>query len=216
MRRFVSTSGLRAAETARRVKEGQDGAAPKSKVYTRTGDQGTTSLFNGSRRPKDDHVFAVLGSIDEANARVGLAREHVENPQRKTELEAIQHTLFDAGAAVATPLDSSSKQKQSIVSFRTEKIQQLEKWIDEMDQDLPKLNQFILPGGGVASAHVHMARTAVRHAERIMYPLVRESQLNGEVAIYFNRLSDYLFVAARYVAHSTKHQDLIYRKDVSD
>jgi len=76
----------------------------------------------GSRRPKDDHVFAVLGSIDEANARVGLAREHVENPQRKTELEAIQHTLFDAGAAVATPLDSSSKQKQSIVSFRTEKV----------------------------------------------------------------------------------------------
>jgi cob(I)alamin adenosyltransferase len=119
----------------------------KIKVYTRTGDKGTASLYNGERRSKDDLVFEALGAVDELNAHVGLAREHVIALKVGIEeqLEDIQSRLLDVGSAVATPVDASSIQHLARVTFAADHAATLEMWIDKMDEELPALKNFILP-----------------------------------------------------------------------
>ena len=196
------------------------------KIYTKTGDEGESSLFNGQRRRKDDLVFAALGDSDELNAAIGLARAHCEASavtgsstesdflRRRMELvpqlSVVQSRLLDLGSAVATPLTQSSEKRLARTSFDDggSSTALLEQWIDEMDAQLPPLRNFILPGGGLAAASLHVARSVCRRAERAVVPLVRDGECESAAAMYLNRLSDYLFVAARYAADG----DVVYQK----
>ncbi|KAH7460385.1 hypothetical protein PRIC1_006931 [Phytophthora ramorum] len=175
------------------------------KVYTKTGDKGTSQLFSGERRPKNDAVFQALGDTDELNAHVGVAVEQARvaaNTFLPPRLEQIQSRLFDLGACVATPLTSASQPKQRRAGvFDEANVAQLERWIDEMDEQLPPLTSFILPsGGGLASTQLHVARAVCRRAERSVVPLVAAGDVDGVVQRFLNRLSDFLFVAARFAA----------------
>ncbi|EGZ16790.1 hypothetical protein PHYSODRAFT_285842 [Phytophthora sojae] len=175
------------------------------KVYTKTGDKGTSQLFSGERRPKNDAVFQALGDTDELNAQIGVAVEQARvaaNAFLPPKLEQIQSRLFDLGACVATPLTSASETKQRRTGvFDEANVTQLELWIDEMDAELPPLKCFILPsGGGLASTHLHVARAVCRRAERSVVPLVAAGDVDGVVQRYLNRLSDFLFVSARFAA----------------
>eukprot|EP00188_Purpureofilum_apyrenoidigerum_P002241 Plantae.Rhodophyta-Purpureofilum_apyrenoidigerum.ctg23719.p1 GENE.Plantae.Rhodophyta-Purpureofilum_apyrenoidigerum.ctg23719~~Plantae.Rhodophyta-Purpureofilum_apyrenoidigerum.ctg23719.p1 ORF type:complete len:219 (-),score=35.30 Plantae.Rhodophyta-Purpureofilum_apyrenoidigerum.ctg23719:209-865(-) len=185
----------------------------KARIYTRTGDKGHSSLFNGERRSKDDAVFEALGNLDVSNAQVGLAREHLTDKELRDKFALIQSALFDAGAAVATPRPTSSEARLKQVAFDASKIRQLERWIDELDAVLPPLRKFILPGGGTAAANVHVARTAVRTAERRVFSLVHDDHVDETVGQYLNRLGDFLFVAARYISYSAKIPEVEYRKE---
>lgn len=175
------------------------------KVYTKTGDKGTSQLFSGERRPKSDSSFQALGDTDELNAQIGVAVEQArvaDNVYLPPKLEQIQSRLFDLGACVATPLTTASESKQRRTGlFDEQNVTQLELWIDEMDAELPPLKCFILPsGGGLASTHLHVARAVCRRAERSVVPLVAAGDVDGVVQRYLNRLSDFLFVSARYAA----------------
>lgn len=175
------------------------------KVYTKTGDKGTSTLFSGERRPKDDAVFKALGDTDELNAQIGVAIEQARlahNEYLPEKLEEIQSRLFDLGACVATPRTTASQFKKNRAGeFDEGNVDQLERWIDEMDLELPPLKCFILPsGGGLASTHLHVARAVCRRAERRVVPLAASGDVESVVIRYLNRLSDFLFVAARYAA----------------
>lgn len=175
------------------------------KVYTKTGDKGTSQLFSGERRPKDDAVFKALGDTDELNAHIGVAVEYsraAQNAFLPDKLEQIQSRLFDVGACIATPLTTASQSKKNRAgAFDEANVSALEEWIDEMDASLPLLTNFILPsGGGLASTHLHVARAVCRRAERRVVPLASAGDVDASVMRYLNRLSDFLFVAARFSA----------------
>jgi len=188
------------------------------KVYTKTGDKGTSSLYNGNRRPKDDIVFEALGATDELNSFVGVAREFcIASPVLNTtaivvQLSEIQSALMDIGSAVATPLTGSSEWKIERTKWDETRVESLEAYIDEMDAQLPPLKNFILPSGGLASSQLHVCRTTARRAERLVVPLVRAEDVEPEVGIFLNRLSDYFFVAARYAAMQDNQLEAVYQK----
>ncbi|SDP36088.1 cob(I)yrinic acid a,c-diamide adenosyltransferase [Halobacillus aidingensis] len=169
------------------------------RIYTRSGDKGETSLIYGQRVAKNDIRVEAYGTCDEANSMIGLALSHL-NHEDWTDKEAflqtfqkIQTVLFHVGAELATP-----KGKDVMWKLKKEHIDELEKQIDEWDQLLEPLKNFILPSGHQASASLHLARTVVRRAERISVAL--EEELDNQLVVsYLNRLSDFLFVAARYV-----------------
>ncbi len=175
------------------------------KIYTRTGDKGTSSLFSGKRVSKDNPFFEALGSVDEGNSALGLALSFLPQDSLFTEirvqLETIQHALFDVGAALATPRTCHQMQKLEKTRFDSEATDLLEKWIDSMEALLPKLKTFILPGGHPAGATLHLSRSIIRRAERHVIPLYEQQDVEQSVLIYLNRLSDYLFVASRFVNH---------------
>lgn len=177
----------------------------KQKIYTRTGDKGTTSLFTGKRVNKNDTFIEALGSVDEGNSAIGLALSMIPKNstyhQTREQLEIIQHALFDVGAALATPRTSGESKKLEKTSFDNEAISLLERWIDEMETSLPELHQFILPGGHPAGAALHLSRSLIRRSERRVLPLYEQADVNEAVLVYLNRLSDYLFVASRYINH---------------
>lgn len=181
------------------------------KVYTKTGDKGTSQLFSGERRPKDDAVFQALGDTDELNAHLGVVVEHAKITQNEylpSKLEEIQSRLFDLGACLATPLTSASNSKKNRAGeFPDANVEQLEKWIDEMDASLPPLRCFILPSGGLTAAHLHVARAVCRRAERHIVPLASSGDVGPVVLRYINRLSDFLFVAARYSAYTESKEE---------
>jgi cob(I)alamin adenosyltransferase len=179
--------------------------ACRYKVYTKTGDKGESSLYNGERRPKTDPIFVALGDVDELNAAIGVVREYVEADSLGQQLVEIQSRLLDVGSAIATPLTTSSQRKASRSDFGEGNAGKLEGWIDEMDATLPQLTSFILPSGGKASAHLHVARAVCRRAERAVALLPRED-VGDDVNIYLNRLSDYLFMAARFAASPGSEQ----------
>jgi cob(I)alamin adenosyltransferase len=190
-------------------------ASRRIRVYTRTGDAGTTSLFNGERKGKDEAFFDALGDVDELCAHIGLVREHcgIEAVGIEDQLVEIQSRLLDVGSAVATPQRSSTAAQLARARFAsTELSQQLEQWIDAMDDELPPLKNFILPSGGMASSQLHIARTVCRRAERMLVPLIREGDLDPGVGRYINRLSDYLFIAARFAAAKAKRPEVVYKK----
>ena len=165
------------------------------KIYTRGGDAGLTSLGDGSRVPK--HVLRVgaCGTVDEANGMIGLARLHTED-EVDSMLARIQNDLFDLGADLCIPEKAGQKPSLRITERQ---VIRLEKEIDHLNKDLQPLSSFILPGGAPASAYLHVARTVVRRAERMICDLFEQQQLSDPLRAYINRLSDHLFVVARYL-----------------
>jgi cob(I)alamin adenosyltransferase len=169
------------------------------KIYTRTGDEGDTGLFDGTRVAKSDPRVAAYGDVDELNACIGLARVDVSDPQLAAMLDAIQRDLFALGARLADPANKiAARVAKAAVS--TEDISRLEGWIDVLEAELPPLRRFILAGGSRGGAALHVARTICRRAERSMVSLGRDT-LEPGLLIYVNRLSDLLFVMARAVNH---------------
>jgi cob(I)alamin adenosyltransferase len=172
-----------------------------NRIYTRTGDDGTTALATGARRPKFDLRVSAYGTTDETNACIGLARLHcaTEDPKLDAMLARIQNDLFDLGAELASP-DSGEKLAWEPLRIVPAQVDRLEAEIDELNKGLGTLRSFVLPGGTPAAAHLHLARTVSRRAERLMVELSRsEGESVAEPALKFiNRLSDFLFVAARH------------------
>lgn len=174
------------------------------KIYTRTGDKGQTSLFTGERLSKDNPFFDALGAIDECNCVIGMSLSQLSPfaaPLGEThrQLSGIQNALFDLGAAVATPIATASESKRLRTRFDAQGTNQLEAWIDSMEEHLTPLHTFILPGGHMASATLQLARAICRRAERALLALMKLHEVDNSLLIYLNRLSDYLFVVARYI-----------------
>ncbi len=167
-----------------------------TKIYTCTGDRGETALGNGQRVAKHQPRVAAYGSVDETNAVVGVARLHVAG-ELESSLLRIQNDLFDVGADLCMPEVRPSKRQE--LRVRVEQVVWLENEIDRLNASLEVLRSFILPGGTVASAHLHHARTVARRAERDVVALMDEEVINPVVLRYLNRLSDFLFVAGRSV-----------------
>lgn len=177
------------------------------KIYTKTGDQGETSLYSGQRVKKNHAFIEAVGHVDECNSSIGTAVAMLPslNPDSfsrvREQLEIIQHALFDVGANVATPRSCSATVKLERTRFDEQSTRMLEKWIDEMEKELPVLKTFILPGGHPAGAQLHLARSICRRTERMMVSLIDSPDFSLNVIIFLNRLSDYLFVVSRYVNH---------------
>lgn len=186
------------------------------KIYTRTGDKGTTSLFTGERVPKNHPHIEAVGHLDECNSALGCAIAHLPSEEAfktvKEQLEDIQHALFDAGAAIATPRTSNNESKKKRTRFGVHASELLEQWIDAMEAQLNPLTSFILPGGHPCGAQLHLARSICRRTERHIAPLVAEGAVSDEVFVYINRLSDYLFMTARYVNHLTGRSETLWKK----
>jgi cob(I)alamin adenosyltransferase len=171
-----------------------------TKIYTRGGDTGDTSLGSGARVAKHDLRVAAYGTVDEANAAIGLARLHTDDaPDADAMLRRIQNDLFDLGADLCTPEGDRRAASKSEGALRivAAQVERLETEIDAINEDLAPLNSFILPGGTPAAAHLHLARTIARRAERLMTELATCEPVNAEALKYINRLSDHLFVLAR-------------------
>ena len=174
------------------------------KIYTRTGDSGETSLFGGARISKDDPRIGAYGTIDELNSFIGVARSSWTESPIDAQLESIQNDLFDVGAQLAAP----GNDRFSGVDPR--RIEQLESSIDAMERELSPLTNFVLPGGSSAAANLHVARTVCRRAERLVVSL-HDATLETTI-VYLNRLSDFLFVAARYANHRLGVADVAWKK----
>ena len=164
-----------------------------NKIYTRTGDDGTSGLVDGSRRPKHDRRFEAVGAVDEANSVLGWAGLVLDDP---AELTRIQNDLFDLGADLATP-GEDFEPSDMVLRIMPAQVDWLEQRIDAANEGLEPLTSFILPGGSEPAARLHVARTAVRRAERAMTALAAAEPVNPAALAYVNRLSDYLFVVAR-------------------
>ncbi len=167
------------------------------KIYTKTGDKGTTALFGGGRTSKADLRVHAYGEVDELNAVVGLARVDLQLSPLQHWMKSISGWLFMLGADLATPLDS--KAAAHIQRIEPTYTVQLEQWIDQLEQELPPLRSFILPGGSREAALLHLARTVCRRAERAIVALTEREEINTAVLPFINRLSDFFFVAARWV-----------------
>ena len=165
-----------------------------TKIYTRGGDGGETSLGDGARIAKHDLRIEAMGTVDEANAAIGLARLHASGDPDAM-LGRIQNDLFDLGADLCVP--EGGERKNGALRIVQSQIDRLEREIDAMNAHLAPLNSFVLPGGSAASAHLHLARTVARRAERLMTALAARESLNPLAVAYINRLSDHLFVLAR-------------------
>ncbi|MEP2703556.1 MAG: cob(I)yrinic acid a,c-diamide adenosyltransferase [Roseibium sp.] len=171
-----------------------------NKIYTKTGDDGTTALGSGERRPKSDLRIEAYGTVDETNAVVGLIRLHTTEGAEEVDvvLGLIQNDLFDLGADLATP-ETGEDLGYEPLRVTDDQVSAIEKAIDELNADLSPLRSFVLPGGSAAAAHLHLARTVSRRAERLMVDLSTRETINSAAIKYMNRLSDYFFVASRYV-----------------
>ena len=173
-----------------------------NRIYTRTGDAGTTALGTGERRPKYDLRIEAYGTVDETNATLGLARQHTIHEDEAVDamIARIQNDLFDLGADLATPDDGKPLDYEPLRIIASQ-VSRLEADIDELNKDLKPLRSFVLPGGSPAAAALHLARTVARRAERLMVALAAnpEERINREAIKYVNRVSDLLFVAARVV-----------------
>jgi cob(I)alamin adenosyltransferase len=173
-----------------------------NRIYTRTGDDGTTALGSGERRPKHDLRIAAYGTVDEANAAIGVVRLYLaEARDLDAMLGLVQNDLFDLGADLAVPQSEGKAERLRIVSSQVER---LERDIDALNAKLSPLTSFVLPGGTPAAAYLHLARTICRRAERMMVELAAkpDEPVNDAAIQYINRLSDFLFVASRSANHN--------------
>jgi len=169
------------------------------KIYTKTGDKGLTSLIGGTRVPKHHLRIESYGTIDELNSFVGMIRDQIDlSDQQKNVLKEIQDRLFTIGASLAA---DPEKSKMKIPDLHDVDIEFLESEIDQMNEVLPELRHFVLPGGSVAVSFCHVARCVCRRAERLTVHLAESSFVDEKVSIYLNRLSDYFFVLARKLCH---------------
>ncbi|HEX7115539.1 MAG TPA: cob(I)yrinic acid a,c-diamide adenosyltransferase [Steroidobacter sp.] len=175
-----------------------------SKIYTRTGDQGTTGLGDGTRVEKTHPRIEAYGTVDEANSAIGVVLAVPGLPSEVIEaLTKIQHELFDLGGELAVP---------GYRAITTEHIERLERTLDRFNEPLPPLKEFILPGGGPAAAACHLARAITRRAERCAWALAKQEPVAPEVMKYLNRLSDLLFVVARVLARHESGQEVLWKR----
>ncbi|MGN7920276.1 MULTISPECIES: cob(I)yrinic acid a,c-diamide adenosyltransferase [Lysobacter] len=175
-----------------------------SKIYTRTGDDGSTGLGDGSRIAKDSARVTAYGTVDEANSTIGLVLASELPDTIREQLVAIQHQMFDLGGELCIP---------GHAAIFDADIDRLEQWLDGHNDDLPPLKDFILPGGGEAAARCHIARTVVRRAERETVSLARLDSVRPEAVRYLNRLSDLLFVLARVLARASGHGEVLWNHE---
>jgi cob(I)alamin adenosyltransferase len=175
-----------------------------SKIYTRTGDDGTTGLGDGSRVDKDSQRVAAYGTVDELNSTIGMILAQEIPDGIRESLTQIQHDLFDLGGELCIP---------GMAMVHDTDVDRLETTLDGFNADLPALKDFILPGGGMAAACCHLARTVCRRAEREVVSLSRESDVRPQAVRYLNRLSDLLFVIARVLARSSGHGEVLWQHE---
>ena len=176
-----------------------------SKIYTRTGDDGTTGLGDGTRTAKDSARVEAYGTVDEANSAIGLVLASDDVPEAvQACLTEVQHDLFELGSELCIP---------GYAAITEEFIERLENELDGFNADLPSLKEFILPGGSQAAAACHLARTIVRRAERRVYTLSRDEDVRPEAVKYLNRLSDLLFVVARVFARTAGGSEVLWNRD---
>jgi cob(I)alamin adenosyltransferase len=177
------------------------------KIYTKKGDKGQTGLFGGGDFPKDDLRIAAYGTVDELNSVVGLVLSHGVTSEIHSPLIEVQRELFTLGAELATLKPSPAMVKGYLQESH---VMALEEQIDWWEKDLAPLKKFILPGGSVTAAHLHLARTVCRRAERALVTLHQQQGLRSEVLKYINRLSDWFFVLARFANHLAKQEDVLW------
>ena len=175
-----------------------------SKIYTRTGDDGTTGLGDGSRTQKDSLRVEAYGTVDELNSAIGVLIASLENESLKEMLLDIQHDLFDLGGELCIPGTSM---------IDDAKIERLENELDKLNEHLPALKDFILPGGSLAAAQAHLARTIGRRAERRVISLARQEEVNEAAIRYLNRLSDLMFVIARTTARASGVGEILWNHE---
>ncbi|MBI9041371.1 cob(I)yrinic acid a,c-diamide adenosyltransferase [Lutibacter sp.] len=182
------------------------------KIYTKTGDKGETSLFGGTRVPKYNLRIEAYGTIDELNSYLGLIRDQKIDQHSTEILISIQNKLFTLGAMLATPPEKailkSGKERLNINKVNSEAVLLLENEIDTMNETLPAMTHFVLPGGHTTVSFCHIARCICRKAERITTQLSVESEIDEQILIYLNRLSDYLFVLARKLTYDNNAQEI--------
>ncbi len=181
-----------------------------SKIYTRTGDAGDTGLGDGNRIPKDDTRIHAIGTVDELNSHIGLliAEIQLEDPSKTSPINGhltnLQHQLFDIGGELSIP---------GHLTIKAENVSSIEQAIDFLNAELPSLDNFILPGGSKLIALFHIARSVCRRAERELITLNRQTSINQESIRFLNRLSDYLFVAARFLAKQLAIDEVLWESD---
>jgi cob(I)alamin adenosyltransferase len=176
----------------------------KSRVYTKTGDMGTTSLVGGKRVPKSHIRLEAYGTVDELNSLAGFLLCRIEDKNTQEVLSFIQNKLFAVGSSLATEAETTPLNRASIIGG--DDIAKLEYEIDRIDSELPPLNNFVLPGGNEAAARAHLCRSVCRRAERSIYRLFEEYEIDNQVLKFINRLSDYFFVLARQEANKTGNE----------
>jgi cob(I)alamin adenosyltransferase len=175
-----------------------------SKIYTRTGDDGTTGLGDGTRVGKDSARVNAYGTVDELNSSIGIVLACDIDERMREVLTQVQHDLFDLGGELCIP---------GMAMVHAADIERLEQMLDAFNEDLPPLKEFILPGGGMAAAHCHLARTICRRAEREIVTLARHDAVRPEAMRYLNRLSDLLFVLARVLARASGHGEVLWQHE---
>lgn len=187
------------------------------KVYTKTGDKGTTGLADGSRIPKDDLRIDSYGTIDELNSIIGICRQNInkipahEQKLLDTWLFAIQNDLFNLGSDLATPLQS---RWEKMITINESDVKQLEKIIDYCQNLLQPLREFVLPGGTILNSYLHLARTVCRRSERLIVTLSKETEINPQIIPFINRLSDLLFVLSRWVQKLVNKNEVTWDKNM--
>ena len=179
----------------------------KMKIYTKKGDEGTTSLFGGSRLPKHHIRIESYGSVDELNSFIGLVRDHLRDTAVRVELKNIQETLFTIGSHLAA---DPSKENLWLPEIKTSEVELLEKGIDRMEESLEPLKNFILPGGHPVVSYCHVVRCVCRRAERNVVALSEINEIAPILIQYLNRLSDYFFVLARFLGKSLGAEEVIW------
>lgn len=185
----------------------------KMKIYTKTGDSGQTGLIGGTRVWKNNPRLEAYGTIDELNAFIGVLTTGAFPENIQPFLQRVQHKLFAVGSHLATDLSKTNLKAASII--REEDILELEEAIDRMDETLPPLNNFVLPGGSTAGAHAHVCRTVTRRAERKIMDLIQtDIQIDETILKYINRLSDYFFTLSRYLIVSEGHKEFFWKKEI--
>ena len=175
-----------------------------TKIYTRTGDDGSTGLSDGARIAKDHPRIEAIGAVDELNSAIGIVLAHAPPASIDTMLTDVQHALFDLGGELSMP---------ETTCITGERVAQLEQWLDSLNADLPPLKEFILPGGSPAAAACHLARAICRRAERRLYTLSQVDAINPAAAGYMNRLSDLLFVMSRELNRVAGKPDVFWRHE---
>jgi len=178
------------------------------KIYTRTGDTGLTSLFSGERVKKDDLRVAAYGTVDELNSVLGVAAAFCRNSRIQNLLEVLQNQLFVAGSDLATRIGG----RRNVLRIKSDDSEAMEKWIDELSIALPKLRNFVLPGGSPGSSFLQLGRAVCRRAERFTVQLQeKEQDVNPELVVFLNRLSDLLFTMARHENVLEGHEEVLWK-----
>lgn len=185
----------------------------KSRLYTRTGDKGTTSLVGGQRIDKDSLRLEAYGTIDELSSNIGVILSDPKCDTRsKEQLIQIQNELFNIGSYLATEITPDVLKSSWFIGPPSDKtITEMEQWIDRLDSETPKVNAFVLPSGTIIAAHTHVARTVCRRAERRILAFSRTTEVDPALIEYINRLSDYLFILARHFNHQERVDEITWK-----